>query len=134
MATNTITMSNQVIPTVTVSASATSAQFPPQGISIDSIKIEGFLSAQVTVTGSGTVTVGAVCSADGMTYVKPSTSTAPSTALTIATGLTATGGPDSDGKYYIPITQLPASAYLKFYVKETGGANSATVSVTIAAQ
>lgn len=132
MGLNTQIYTNKIFDTVTVAASGTSANMPFDGINCQLLKVEGFFSAQILVTGSGTCNIGALCSNDGVNYYKPVSKSALTTPSYIATGLTATGGAGGDGKYIIKDPDVPLAGWLKFYITETGGANSVTVTMTLA--
>jgi len=115
---------------VPVSAEAIAASGTYTSAAIDLTKVrgdnnstqrpDGFFSAQVNVAGSGTVKVEYLLSNDGTNYVTPTGATE------IATGLTAGNTMHS----FDPMV----ARYLKIKVTETGGANAATVTVTLAIQ
>ena len=118
-----------------VATSATSASFPlGKGVSLDELGAEGFFSAEITITGTGTATIGYEVSSDGDTWFKGSTQAAISTALTVATALTAAAGPDSDGKYLIQLININTAKYIRFYITETGGAAAVVVTMNLIAQ
>lgn len=80
----------------------------------------GYTSLQIAVTGSGTVKAEYLMSNDGTTYVEPSNAT------DIITGMTATGGPTSNGKYFVQFNP-EFGRFIKVRFVETGGASSAVV-------
>ena len=83
-------------------------------------EFDGPMAVQVTVTGTGTITLDYLLSADNISYINPAT------APDIATGLTA-------GSYYISF-EPGFAAFIKIRATETGAANPATVTVTFIAQ
>jgi hypothetical protein len=105
---------------ISASASATSLAIP-----LDSFKLEGFFSLQVTVAGSGTAKFTYQLSNDGVTYAVPSD--AAGTAVDdIVTALTA----GSTIHSFSP----PMAKYMKIICTETGGANSVTVTAWLGVQ
>ena len=125
---------NNVIPAVEVTQNTTSASYPRAGIDLDLNNVQGSFGAQVIITGDGTATIGFECSNDGENWIKPSASSAANTALTIATGLTKTGGPGSNGKYFFPITNIPACKWIRFYGSETANSANVTINMTLSFQ
>ena len=121
---------NRVFDSTLVAASATSTDRVGSTINMAQYGVDGSFAAQITVSGSGTATIGFKCSTDDdINFYTPSASTAISTALTIGAGLTATGSPSSDGNYYIPITNIPLCKEMSFYITETGTSNTVTVTM-----
>lgn len=125
---------NPVFTTIEVAAGATSRSFPPNGIGLNDIGVEGYAAVEVTVTGSGTATLGYQYSSDGITWRKPSTQAAISTVETVATGLTASGGPDGDGEFFFQLENLKTNKRVRFYITETGSSNSVTVTLKLLIQ
>jgi len=87
---------------------------------IDVSQTGGAATAEITVTGDGTIKLELLGSNGGSNYVTPNG------VSEIATGLTKTPGTT------IYSFTIPAIRYIKFKVTETGGANAATVSVKVA--
>lgn len=127
-------LTNQVINSIEITKNTSSASYPSGGIDLDENNCQGSFGAQVIITGDGTATLGFECSNDGENWIKPSASAAPNTALTIATGLTKTGGPGSNGKYFFPITNIPACKFIKFYGSETANSANVTINMTLSFQ
>lgn len=125
---------NKVLNDVAVTQNTTSASYPTAGIDMDLNNVQGSFGAQVVITGDGTATLGFECSNDGENWIKPSISSASTAALTIATGLTKTGGPGSNGKYFFPITNIPACQKIRFYASETANSANVTVNMTLSFQ
>ena len=92
---------------------------------IDLANVRGYFSVQYLITGDGTITLSYTLSNDGSTYLLPSADS------DIATGLTKTSGPGSDGKDIIMFNPSIAR-FMKITATETGGANSAVVTVNTA--
>ena len=132
MSTN-IVRSNKIISAVSTAASGTSASYPEAGFSFKENGSPSTYALQVVVTGSGTATIGYKCSSNGTDFYKPSLAASASTALVVAAGLTASGGPDSDGKYYFSIS-APVCDSIKFYVTETGASSAVIVTATLCFQ
>lgn len=88
-------------------------------------RLEGYVSIQIEISGSGTVTAEYLMSNDGTSFMEPDG------AADIKTGMTATGGPNSDGKYFIQFAPQ-FGKYMKIRFTETGGASAATVSASLA--
>lgn len=135
MLTNTIN-TNQIFNASTngvLTQNSTTAGTPTPALDLDSLKVGGNFAAEILITGAGTVTVGYLCSNDGVNFIKPCISSALTTALVLASGLTATGGVGSDGEYFIPITNLPVCKYLKLYATETN-VGAAAISLTLSMQ
>jgi hypothetical protein len=108
---------------VTIVASGTSLSDP-----LDCSLSSGIFSLQLAITGDGTLKVEAKVSNDGTTYLVPDG------ASEIKTGLTKTSGPGGDGKIFIGFQTLGVSRFVKILLTETGGANSVTVTGTLAVQ
>jgi len=125
---------NKVLNDVEVTKNTSSASYPTAGIDMDLNNVQGSFGAQVVITGDGTATLGFECSNDGTNWIKPSASAAANTALTIATGLTKTGGPGSNGKYFFPITNIPACKLIRFYGSETANSANVTINMTLSFQ
>lgn len=125
---------NTVFSALSVAASATSNSEPKQGLNLSDIGVEGYFSAEIVITGTGTATIGYEVSSDGANWEKPSTTGAISTALTLATGLTAGGGPASNGRYFMQLTNIPTTEWLRFYITETGTSNAVVVTLTLIMQ
>lgn len=89
--------------------------------------IVGYTSLQVAVTGDGTCKFEYLLSNNGTDYLEPTG------AVDIAASITKTSGPGSNGKdiyYFNP----EMARFIKIKITETGGANTVTVTATIAIQ
>lgn len=95
---------------------------------IDISQATGFFSLQVALTGDGTAQFEYLASNDGTTYITQSAA-----ADLIFTGFTKTSGPGSDGKDIITF-EPELCKFIKIKCTETGGANSITITSTIAVQ
>jgi hypothetical protein len=124
---------NKVLSALAVTQNTTSASLPAGGLDMNVSGVDGYFSAEITVTGAGSATIGYECSSDGATWFKPSTQAAADTAITVATGFDASGGPDSDGKYYMQLTNIPTCNFLRFYVTEEN-VGAVTVTMTLIEQ
>ena len=80
----------------------------------------GYFSAQITVSGSGTIQAQYLCSNDGETFVVPES------AANIVTGMTA----GTKLARFSP----PVCSYIKILITETGTSDTADVSVVLAVQ
>lgn len=105
---------------VTASATVTSGF-------IDLYNCRGFFSVQYLITGDGTLTLTYSLSNDGSTYITPTG------AVAIGTALTKTTGPGGDGKDILSFTPMVAR-FMKIIATETGGANTAILTLTPARQ
>lgn len=94
---------------------------------IDLTHTKGYFSIQYEITGDGTLTISYLLSNDGTNFMLPSTGS------NIGTSLTKTSGPGSGGKDIIAFTPVLAN-FIKFKATETGGANSATITMHYAIQ
>lgn len=106
---------------LSVTQNTTSASLPAAGIELNlndyDAGTDGYFALDITVT-SGTFTIGYEVASREASFVKPSAAATPNTALTVATTLASTGGPDSDGRFYLPLTDLPVSDFVRFYATE----------------
>ena len=87
----------------------------------------GQFSIQLELTGDGTAKVEWIGSNDGVDFIKPNN------ASDIVTAFTKTSGPGSDGKHIYGFNVSLVKS-MKIKITETGGANSVTVTATIAIQ
>jgi len=91
----------------------------------------GNFSAQLVITGDGTLAVGYVCSNDGITYLAAEDTYSGTIYTPIATALTKTSGPVADGNVMIGFKPQFAR-YYKMSVAETGGLNDCVVTGILA--
>ena len=116
MATNTVN-TNKCIDAYPIAASGS---FTSNALNLDELKPNGYFSIQYLISGSGTCKFEYLCSNDGSNFVSPIG------AVAIASGKTS-----SNNGELVSFTP-PACKYLKIKCTETGGANTATVSVFLA--
>lgn len=95
------------------------------------IDIAGFFSIQAVISGDGTLSIGYVCSNDGVTYRAPEGEYSGSNFAPILTGLTKTSGASSDGKIIFQFNPHFAKFY-KIVAVETGTANDAVITADVA--
>lgn len=118
-----------------VLAGATSESLPKAGLNMNSLGVEGFFSADIVVTGTGTADVGYEVSSDGgASWVKPVTQAALTTPLKAFTSVTASSGGDTDGKVYSQLLNIATNNLIRFYITETGAANAVTVTMNLIPQ
>lgn len=94
-------------------------------LNLNEIVSEGYFSAELKVTGTGTVKVEGLLSFDGITYLEPTT------LADIFTGFTQTSGLGTNGREILSFTP-PAANYLKFKITETGGVSDPVVTLKVA--
>jgi hypothetical protein len=95
---------------------------------VDVSGLVGDFGIQVDVGGDGTLKLEHLVSLDGANFLEPSGDS------DIATDLTKTSGPGSDGKDIYSVSPgMPVKA-IKIKATETGSANDATLSATMAAK
>ena len=87
----------------------------------------GQFSVQIELSGDGTGKLEWIGSNDGTDYIKPNG------ASDIVTGFTKTDGPGNDGKHIYSFNVIPIK-FIKLKITETGGADSITVTATLAIQ
>ncbi len=104
--------------TIAAAGSATSADF------LDVSTVDGSFALYLTLTGSGTAAVDLYCSAFEADFI------APVGVYSLLTGATALGGVDANGKFCVPFDS-PVAKFLKIRVRETGGANTITVTLDL---
>ncbi|KKM85163.1 hypothetical protein LCGC14_1291850 [marine sediment metagenome] len=109
--------------TIALSQTATSAVFK-----LFKLKPSAFFSVHVTdLTDDGTLKLTYEISADGVTYVTPSS------ASDIVTAHTKTSGPGGDGNDLYSFTP-PLAKYMRIIATETGGGNAIVITVWLLIQ
>jgi hypothetical protein len=87
----------------------------------------GQFSLQIELTGDGTGKLEWVGSNDGTDYIKPNN------ASDIVTAFTKTGGPGNDGKHIYSFN-VSLVKFIKIKITETGGADTVTLTASLAIQ
>lgn len=84
----------------------------------------GYFSIMANVSGSGTVEISYQMSGNTAVWAEPSIDNPP------LSGITSTSGRTGDGNVAFGPLRIPVSRHVRFRIKEIGGINSATVSIT----
>jgi hypothetical protein len=82
-------------------------------IDMNTYRVAGYFSAQLQVSGAGSVTVEYQVSVNGTDYVEPTN------ASDLFSGVGATGGPGADGKAIVSFSPVVAR-YLRLKLTSTG--------------
>ena len=113
-----------VMNAVTVAASGS---YTSHTINLEDYKAKGFFSLYIALTGDGTGKFEYELSADGSTFLTPSSAT------DIVTAHLKTSGPGSDGKDLYSFSPEVAKD-MKIKVTETGTSNSITITAYLTVQ
>jgi len=102
-------------------------------IDLSAMKAEGNITLQIEVTGDGTAKVEWLQSNNWEPSDKTGDFVRPVSGYQVVTGFTKTSGTNGNGKDLLNVPAFNSEA-LKFYVEETGSANSITINAWISIQ